>query len=348
MSMTDLKTYSDVYRAATKRWDELAKPIGGLGKLEAALCKLCAIYGNIELPELKKAVVIFCSDNGVVARGVSQTDSGVTAIVMDNIARRRTAVCKMADVAKADIFVADVGVNVDSEYENVLNLKSRKGTEDFTIKPALREVDVKNAMDSGRKLACELAEKGYNIIAAGEMGIGNTTTATALLCAITGEPPEKLTGRGAGLSGDGLARKISAIKTGLELHNPNPNYAYDLLCKLGGLDIAALVGFYQGAVMSNVCVVLDGLITCVAALIAKIIDPEVDKYLLASHRSAEPAAGLALSLLGLDHCINAGFRLGEGTGSVAMFQLIDLAVAVYNGVPTFEEQKIEKYFRFEN
>ena len=192
------------------------------------------------------------------------------------------------------------------------------------------------AIEAGIAMAQELKEKGYQVLATGEMGIGNTTTSSAVAAVFLGRPVEDMTGRGAGLSGGGLVRKINAIKKAIALNNPDRSDAIDVLAKVGGYDIAGMAGVYIGGAALGMPVVMDGFISCVAALVAVKICPQVRDYLIASHVSKEPAAHMLLKELGKEAIIHAGMCLGEGTGAVALFPLIDLSCAVYNSMSTLE------------
>ena len=199
------------------------------------------------------------------------------------------------------------------------------------------------ALETGIEMAEWCAAQGYQLVCGGEMGIGNTTTSAAVTAVLTGANVRDVTGRGAGLSSEGLERKVRAIETALKLHQPDPNDPVDILHKVGGLDIAGMAGFYLGAAACGLPVVLDGVISCAAALIAVRLCPAVRDYLIAAHQSAEPAGRLLLEALGYTPFISAGMRLGEGTGAVAAVAMIDLVLAAYDGMPSFDEAGIEAY-----
>ena len=199
----------------------------------------------------------------------------------------------------------------------------------------------------GQVLIYDRKEQGYRLIATGEMGIGNTTTSSAVASVLLGAPVEEMTGRGAGLSSEGLRRKIDAIKTGIELHRPNPEDPVDVLAKVGGLDIAGMVGLFLGGALRHIPVLMDGFISCVAALIAIRLCPNADGYILASHLSKEPAARRLLDAMGKEAMIQAQMRMGEGTGAVAAFSLLDQAVTVYRTMSTFDDINLEQYEHLE-
>lgn len=199
------------------------------------------------------------------------------------------------------------------------------------------------ALEAGIEAALNLKAQGYGLAGSGEMGIGNTTTSSAVLSVLLDQEPERVTGRGAGLATEGYKRKIKVIREGIELHRPNPKDPLDVISKVGGFDLAALAGFYIGCASVRLPVVLDGLITGAAALAAVGICPQVRDYLLASHVSAEPAGKMVLEALGLKPAIQAGMCLGEGTGAAALFPLLDMAAAVYSRMSSFEDIQVEQY-----
>ncbi len=221
--------------------------------------------------------------------------------------------------------------------------KTRSGTDDLAVGPAMTRAEAEAAVLSGVDMMRELKEKGYKIVATGEMGIGNTTTSSAVLSVFTGKSPEEVTGRGAGLSDDGLKRKISAIRRGIEINAPDKNDPLDVLSKVGGLDICGLTGLFLGGAVYRVPVIIDGFISASAALAAVRIAPISAFAMLASHVSAEPASRLVLDMLGKKPLICAEMRLGEGTGAVCALPLLDMALAEYGGMSTFSDIGIKAY-----
>ncbi len=324
------------------RWDSLAKPLGGLGVFEQQTVRMAELFCTENIDISKRAVVVMCADNGVVAQGVSQTGSEVTAIVAQNIARGTASVCRMAKVAKADVFAVDVGMNIHPDIEGLISRPAADGTNDITEQAAMTAEQCEKAICVGIDMVRELKEKGCTIIATGEMGIGNTTTATALACALMKISSEDMVGRGAGLDDKGLDRKRMAIRKALERCG-GMDEPFELLCQLGGFDIAAMVGLFIGGAIYNRAVLMDGLISAVAALAAVRIEPGSQKAIFASHLSSEPAASLILKELGLPAVISAGMHIGEGTGAVAALPLFDMALSVYNDASTFEKIGIEAY-----
>ncbi len=326
--------------ARTKaRFDNVAKPLNGLGKLEKMVAKLGGISEDLDFK--KKCTIVACADNGIVARGVTQTDSSVTAIVAGNIAKGDATVAVMSRVCGADVFPVDIGMI--SEAEGVEVFKTMKGTRDFISSTAMDIEDAIHAITVGMDLVKRAKENGYNMVATGEMGIGNTTTSSAICAVALGLEVEKVTGKGAGLSNDGLSKKIAVIKAGIDAHHPDPVDAVDILYKIGGLDIACMCGMFLGGAESKVAIICDGFISAVSALLAKMICPCVVDYMFASHMSAEGGAKFLLEEIGIDAVIHANMALGEGTGGVALFPLIDMAIAVLKEMPSFADTPIEEY-----
>lgn len=284
-----------------------------------------------------------CADNGVVAQSITQTGSEVTAIVAKNITVGEASVCKMAKVANADVIPVDMGMLEDLRLDKLLNRRIAAGTRDMSKVSAMTRGQAVKAIDHGINLVRDLKEQGYKIILTGEMGIGNTTTSSAVASVLLGIEPKVVTGRGAGLSTGGLNRKIEVIEKAVSVNKPNPKKALEVLAKLGGFDIAALTGVFLGGAIYRVPVLVDGLISAVAALVAARIAPESRNAMLASHVSAEPAGMLLLDALSLKPLITAGMCLGEGTGAVAALPLLDMAYAVYYSMPTFDEADIDEY-----
>ncbi len=330
-------------KMAQKRWNSIAKPLHGLGLLEDAVCQLAAIQ-RTENPCMKKrALAVFCADNGIVAEGVSQTDSHVTAVVAKNLCRGDTSVCKMACVASCHVFPVDMGMQEAVIDEKMLDMHVARGTKNFLYENAMTKEQAEEALLRGFELAEKLADEGYQLLATGEMGIGNTTTSSALASLLLGLPAEEVTGVGAGLSAEGLAHKIAVIKEGIVRRKPEKDDFVDMLCKVGGFDIGGMAGYMLGAAAKRIPVILDGMISQVAALLAVRLCPLVQGYLLASHKGSEKASGLLLAELGKKALVDAGMHLGEGTGAMTVLPLLDMALRVYGEMATFDDIQIEAY-----
>ena len=329
--------------AARARWDSVAKPLGSLGLLEDAIVRIAGAQGTPNVTFDKKAVIAMCADNGVVAQGVTQTGQEVTAVVAENMARGTSSVCRMAKVAGADVVPVDIGVARPVSGHNLLQRNIRRGTADFTAGPAMTRRQCEEAILTGVDVIQSLTAEGYRLIATGEMGIGNTTTSSAVLAVLLNLDPADVTGRGAGLSTEGLGRKIDAIRRGIAVNRPDPADPMDVLSKVGGLDIAGLTGVFLGGALCRVPVLIDGLISSVAALCARRLCPAAGDYMLATHASAEPAGQTVLQELGLTAILHAGMRLGEGTGAVALMPILDMALAIYRDMSTFQQMDIDAY-----
>lgn len=326
-----------------KRFENIAMPLGGLGLLQDAIIQLSGIQQK-EKPDIsKRAVIVFCADNGVVAQGVTQCGQEVTAVVTENLNKGLTSVCLMANTINIDVIPVDIGVARDVKGQKIRKHKIRYGTADMTKEPAMTKNEAITAIETGIKLALECKQNDYNLLCVGEMGIGNTTTTAAVTSVLLGLEPEIVTGRGAGLSSEGLNRKINAIKTAINLHKPNQNDVIDVLHKVGGLDICGIVGTYLGGAYYRIPVVADGVIACAAALCAVKLCPQARDYIIFSHKSFEPAGEKLLQALNAKPFIDAKMKLGEGTGAVTAVSLLDLALAPYLNMASFEEINIDAY-----
>lgn len=332
-----------VYQRTKDRWNGLAKPLGSLGQLETAICRMAALIGSEEVSLDRRTLVVFCADNGVTAQGVSQSDSSVTEAVAGALGKKRSTVNYMASGLNCKVIPVDIGMTCDRTPPGVSYRRIRSGTADFSLGPAMERGDCLRAMEAGFDLAVKAAEQGADLLLAGEMGIGNTTTSAAILSVLLRQPPEALAGKGAGLSDAGLNRKIEVIRRGIMVNRPDANDPVDILTKVGGLDLAALCGFYLGAAYSRRPVLLDGVITYAAALCAVRLCRKAEDAMLASHRSAEPASRLALEALCLCPLISADLRLGEGSGAVAALPLLDMALRVYHSGNHFASIGIDPY-----
>lgn len=327
--------------AAQKRWNSIAKPLHSLGRMEDIVMQIAGITGSPDIDIQKRALVAMCADNGVVAEGVTQTGQEVTAIVAQNFLKGDTSACAMCRQCGTDVFPVDIGMVSDTEVPK--DLKVMKGTRNMAEGPAMTYEEAVQGIEAGVEMVRRLKEQGYKLIATGEMGIGNTTTSSAVASVLLKQPVEEMTGRGAGLSSEGLKRKIAAIKKAVEINCPDPSDAVDVLAKVGGLDIAGMAGLFLGGAAFGVPVVIDGFISCVAALVAQRICPSVKDYMIASHVSKEPAAVLILKALGKEAVIHGDMCLGEGSGAVALFPFIDMGLAVYSSMSTFEEIQVDQY-----
>lgn len=323
------------------KWDHVAKPLNSLGELESLIIKIAGIHDNADVRIDKRCALVFCADHGVVAEGVSQSGSEVTALVAKSIAEGTANINLMAGAANADVFAVDMGML--QPVSGTLEFRIAAGTGNMAVQPAMTYEQARRALQAGSDIVGEMKNKGYSIIATGEMGIGNTTASTAMACALLGFEPADLTGRGAGLSDAGLVCKRRAIERALSMNTPDVNDPIDVLAKVGGLEIAGMAGAFLGGVKYRIPIIIDGVISAVAALVAARICPEAKDFMLPSHMSREPAAVRIMDELGLRPIIHADMALGEGTGAVALLPLLDMALRVYHGPHTFTDLGMEAY-----
>lgn len=335
-----------IYAGVKAVWDSIAKPLDSLGEFETMLARVGAIAGTTALSLDRKVILTFCADNGIVEEKVSQSGQEVTGIVAGFMGRQESSVGKMAARAGVDVIPIDIGINTDQRIPGVLNRKVRKGTRDFLKEPAMTEEETLQAVSVGMELVKDCRDKGYAMIGTGEMGIGNTTTSSAVAAVLLGLEPEKVAGRGAGLSDERLLHKQKVISEAISHYSVEQMDTLEILAAFGGLDIAGMAGVCIGGALYHVPIVLDGIISSVAALVAERLVPGVKDYLLASHLSKEPAAVAVAKCLELHPVIDAGLGLGEGTGAVMLFSLLDLALALYGGQTTFARMEIGQYERY--
>ena len=334
--------------SAREKWNTIAKPLGSLGLLEDMVVKIAALTDKRDVNLSKRAVLVFCADNGIVEEGISQTDSSVTMAVAQNLTRKQTSVCRMAAAANCDVIPVDAGMNTLPDFDGLISRRGGNGTRNFTKEPAMTPEQAEQLITAGIELARDMVERGYNILATGEMGIGNTTTSSAVCAALLKLPAIAVTGRGSGLSDSALEKKISVIEKGLRTYIPygdlsDVDLAITALSCLGGFDIAAMTGVFIGGAIYRIPVLIDGFISSVAALVASMLCPKSMIAALPSHVSGEPAGRTVLDALELEPVICAGMRLGEGTGAVAALPLLDLTLAVYNSSSSFDELGIDSY-----
>ncbi len=334
---------------AKKKWDALAKPIDGLGMFEDAVAGIAAIKGSVDFDLSKKGLIIMCADNGIVAEGVSQTGKEVTYEVAALMGKKKSSVGIMLKDYPAEVMTVDIGIDSDDIPEGARDKKVAKGTRNFLHEPAMTSDEVLKAIEVGMDCVKEFKDKGISIIATGEMGIGNTTTSSALLSILTGFDVKQCTGRGAGLSDEGLSRKVEVITKALMLHFPDGyTDAFDALCKVGGLDIAGLTGVFIGGAIYKVPIVIDGFISMISALIAERLVHGCKDYMIASHLGKEIGMKILSEELNLHPVIHANLALGEGTGAVMLFPLLDMTMSMYMSGTNFSDTPIEEYERFDD
>ena len=329
-----------------KNWDGIAKPIDSMGRFEALTAQIGGIIGSDRIDISRKAVIILCADNGIVEEKISQSGQEVTAAIARAMARKQASVCRMAAGIGADTIPVDIGMNSREAIEGVLDRKVRPGTRNFRREPAMTEEEAVRAIATGIDMVYTCKEQGYTILATGEAGIGNTTTSSAVTAALLGCDVDQVTGRGAGLCDEGLARKRQVIAEAIEKYGLKSAAPLSVLAAVGGLDIAGLAGVCIGGAICRVPIVLDGVISMAAALLAERLVPGTAAYLLPSHKGKEPASERLTRALGMEPVIDGRLALGEGTGAVMMLALLDMALRVYNGRTAFMDLQIEPYRRY--
>ena len=325
------------------RWNTLGKPLYSLGRLEEMVTSFAGIYGDKNPHLKKKAVIVMAADNGVVAEGVTQTGQDVTKTVTENMTKHNATICIMSGMSGADVYPVDIGIATDSDNEKVIKKKIKYGTDNMLHGPAMSRDEAVAAINVGIEMVEKLVAEGYNILATGEMGIGNTTTSSAICAVLLDQSVEKVTGKGAGLTSKDLEHKIDVIKESIRINNVDPEDPLDVLAKVGGLDIAGMVGCYIGAAACRVPIFIDGFISSVAALVATRLVPACDPYLFPSHCSNEPAGRMLLDAMGKQPYILANMCLGEGTGAVMGFTIADYAFKAYWELPSFEQTNFGTY-----
>jgi len=350
---------------AKKRWNSVAKPIGSLGILEDDIIKIAGIRGDASGITLdRSALAVMCADHGVVAEGVSQTGKEVTHIVAENFTKGETSTSKMCRISGTDLYPVDMGMDCEPtgqkepDMHRILDRKVAKGSGNIAKEPAMSREECLQALLVGMDLAFYFKEKGYDLLAAGEMGIGNTTPAAAMSAVLTGLSPEQATGRGAGLSDAGLEKKKQAVEMAVSrFYEKYPEYrngtreqyengelsAVTVLAELGGFDLAGMTGLFLGGAAARVPVLMDGFLSTVSGLLAVLIKKEIRDYIFASHVSTEPAGEAVLQMLDLPAPLHMGMHLGEGSGAVAMIPLFKMGAKVYEEMSTFSDISVEQY-----
>jgi nicotinate-nucleotide--dimethylbenzimidazole phosphoribosyltransferase len=322
--------------AAQRLLNDKTKPRRSLGRLEDLACQIAAVRRDSRPQVPDKAIVVMGADHGVAAEGVSAYPQDVTAAMMLNFARGGAAINVLARQAGARVLVADMGVIMPlPAHPAIEDHRIAAGTASFTRGPAMTRDQAVAAVAAGVRIAERLAGEGIGLIGIGEMGIGNTTAASALTAVLTGAPPEEVTSRGTGIDDDTLRLKIAAVQRALEHNRPDPNDALDALAKVGGFELAGLCGVVLGAAAARVPIVMDGFPAGVAALAATRIAPAAGGYLIASHRSVEAGHRLVLQALGQKPLLDLDLRLGEGTGAALAMPLIDASLRILAEMATF-------------
>jgi nicotinate-nucleotide--dimethylbenzimidazole phosphoribosyltransferase len=321
---------------ACNRLDRKTKPRRSLGRLEDLACRLAAIYRTADPAPPARAVVVMAADHGVAEEGVSAYPQEVTAQMVMNFAAGGAAINVLARQQEARVIVANMGTRRPVDLPAVRDYRLGPGTANFARGPAMTRATAVSAVETGIRLAEELAADGIGLLGVGDMGIGNTTSASAITAVLGGDDPARVTGRGTGIDDARLRHKVRVVERALQINRPDPSDALDVLAKVGGFEIAGLAGVILGAAARRVPVVLDGFITGAAALAAVRLCPDANHYLIASHRSVEPGHAAVLGELGAEALFDLHMRLGEGTGAVLAMGLAEAALRILREMATFE------------
>ncbi len=329
--------------AARARQDTLTKPLGSLGRLEEISILLAGMLGQ-DIPQIRrKAVILAAGDHGVVAEGVSAYPSEVTPQMVYNFLRGGAGINVLARQAGAEIVILDAGVAADLQpHPQLRNAKVARGTANMAVGPAMTTAQAVQCLETGIGAAQEQIAEGADLIACGDMGIGNTTPSSAITAVIAGVDPEVTTGRGTGLDDPGLAHKVEVIRRAIAVNQPNPQDGLDVLTKVGGFEIGVLAGAMLGAAAGGRPVVVDGFISGAAALIAWVISPAARNYFLASHRSVEPGHSVGLDAMGLRPLLDLDMRLGEGTGAALAMHIVEASARCLAEMATFAEAGVSE------
>ena len=327
----------EIRKQAAERQIQLTKPTGSMGRLEELSIDIAGMTGVIA-PELKKrSVFLMAADHGIAREGVSPYPTEVTPQMVMNFLNHGAAINVLTKQSRSDVVIVDIGVNYDfPDLPGLIRRKVAKGTADMLHKEAMTIDQAEEAIQIGMDVLNQAADNGLQMSATGEMGIGNTTSAAAITAVLCGKQPAEVTGRGTGLDDAGLARKVAIIEQVLKNRKPDVNDPMDILCKIGGLEIAGMAGVTIAAASRRIPLVMDGLISTAAAALADALVPGVRNYLIAGHRSPEIGHKYLLEKLGKYPLLQLGMRVGEGTGAALAFQLVDAANNILRDMATFE------------
>jgi nicotinate-nucleotide--dimethylbenzimidazole phosphoribosyltransferase len=328
---------------AMSRLNTLTKPLGSLGRLEEIASRLAEIREE-ERPQCSNKVIFtLAADHGVTEEGVSAYPKAVTRQMVLNFLSGRAAINVLARHCGIEVVVVDIGVDSEiSEMAGLVRAKVRCGTRNLACEPAMSESELYSALGVGIELAALAQKQGRTLIGTGEMGIGNTTAASAITAVLTGRPPAEVTGRGTGLDEVGLRHKIEVVERALLVNRPDPSDPLDVLRKVGGLEIAGLTGLVIAAACRRVPVVIDGFISTAAAALACVLQPRIKQFLFAGHQSSEPGHGALLDLIGAVPLLNLEMRLGEGTGAALAMTLVEAAAKLFNEMATFSSAGVSE------
>lgn len=341
MEITIPNLNSSAMERCQHRWDQLLKPIGSLGRLEDIVIRLAGIKGDA-LPDVrKKRIVVFAADHGVAAEGVSAYPQEVTAQMVRNFLDGRAAICVLAKLLGIELQIVDMGVLTDLNDPRLLSCRAGNGTTSFVSEPAMTREQRDYAIEAGRRFAYAAAEEKVDLTGAGDMGIGNSASASAIYAALLGLEVASVTGKGAGLDEEGRRRKVEILQRAL-MNRQVPTDPLEVLRQYGGFEIAAITGFYLGAAENRMPVVVDGFICGGAAAIAMRLSPACKPFLFFGHASAENGHQKVLEALEVSPLLDLNMRLGEGTGAALAMKMVEAAIRLYRDLPTFEEAQTNR------
>lgn len=325
-------------KAAAERQLTLTKPPGSLGRLEVLGNRLAAIQQTVTPRVDAKRIYVVAADHGVTAEGVSAYPRAVTAQMVDNFLRGGAAINVLARHGGIEVKIVDAGVDADlDDRVGLIHLKLMRGTANFSLGPAMTRVEAERCVVAGIGLVPGSRNEGIDLIGIGEMGIGNTTAASAIAAALTGQDAASVTGRGTGIDDDHLERKIKTIRRALAVNQPNTADAIDILHKVGGAEIGVMMGIVLGAAAARLAVVADGFISTAAAALAVCLCPNARGYLFAAHRSSEPGHAILIDYIGEQPLLDLSMRLGEGTGAALAMHVVQAAARLLSEMATFQE-----------
>ena len=328
-------------KSAQAHLDSLTKPPGSLGLLEELAKKYSAIRDTDHPCINKKSVIVFAADHGVTEEGISAYPAEVTPQMVQNFLDGGAAINVLSRQQNAEVLVVDIGVNHRfTSHPDLLDRKIAFGTRNMTKEPAMTRAEAEESITIGIQMATQLADTGVDLLATGEMGIGNTTASSAIFSVLGDLSVSEVTGRGTGIDDKTLNKKISVIQQALEKHSPDQKDPIDILAKVGGFEIGGIMGLLLGAAANNIPVVIDGLISSAGASLAIKLNPSVKDYIFPSHRSVEPGQEVFFDLIDAPPLFDLKMRLGEGTGAVLAFGLIEAAVKIYSEMATFQSAGI--------
>ncbi|ERI94463.1 nicotinate-nucleotide--dimethylbenzimidazole phosphoribosyltransferase [Clostridiales bacterium oral taxon 876 str. F0540] len=320
---------------AVKYIDNLTKPLGSLGKLEEIGAKFAGITGKVFNKAEKKNIIVMCSDNGICEEGVSSADQIITQVMTNSIPEMKTGVGVLASFANVELTVVDIGIKGEISNPKVIKRKVNNGTANMCKGQAMSREEAVKAIEVGIEITDKLCCEGYEMLGTGEMGIGNTSTSAAVISALLDIDIEKLVGAGVGLTEEQVENKKKAIKKALEINEPDKKDVIDVLSKVGGFDIAGMCGCFLSAAKNKKPIVIDGVISCAAALCAYILKPETRDYMFTSHKSEEKAVAFVFDYINLQPMLDLNMRLGEGSGCPLAFNIIEAALHMVNNMATF-------------